>query len=269
MHKQINKYDYLSRINDCTHWHINPPKTLLCLCVVFYSLFVYTCVCVFLHIQSPLRECRSIRSGVSGLPYYCAPLVCVSAVLELLAVWRHNKPKTKKPKPKKNLWRVCSESKLSLVMITGMNESSHSCTEWRGCMGCIKSQDSFRKRVRMTYKDQISYDSVPPCMNKSRHTHEWVTSHTWTSQVTHMNESRHTHEWVKSHIWMSHVTHMGGWGGGEFGVLNACRVNRILKRKNMTVYNMKEQYWKGTYEFPRLSEAIDNEHLCASWPVSG
>jgi len=40
-------------------------------------------------------ECRSIRSGASGLPYYCAPLVCISVVIELLAVWRHNKPKTK------------------------------------------------------------------------------------------------------------------------------------------------------------------------------
>jgi len=74
---------------------INPPKLLLCLCVVFYSSFVYTCVCVFLHIQSPLRECSSIQSGAFGLPYYCAPLVCVSAVMELLAVWRHNKPKPK------------------------------------------------------------------------------------------------------------------------------------------------------------------------------
>ena len=42
-----------------------------------------------------MRECRSIRSGASGLPYDCAPLVCVSAVIEVLAVWRHNKPKTK------------------------------------------------------------------------------------------------------------------------------------------------------------------------------
>jgi len=46
-------------------------------------------------VQGPLRECRSIRSGASGLPYYCAPLVCVSEVIELLAVWRHNKPKPK------------------------------------------------------------------------------------------------------------------------------------------------------------------------------
>jgi len=48
------------------------------------------------HIQCPLREFRSIRSGASGLPYYCAPFVCVSDVIELLAVWRHNKPKTEK-----------------------------------------------------------------------------------------------------------------------------------------------------------------------------
>jgi len=27
---------------------------------------------------------------------HCTPLVCISAVIELLAVWRHNKPKTKK-----------------------------------------------------------------------------------------------------------------------------------------------------------------------------
>jgi len=56
---------------------------------------VYTCVCVFLDNQSPLWECHSLRSGASGLPYYCAPLVCISAVIGLLAVWRHNKPKTK------------------------------------------------------------------------------------------------------------------------------------------------------------------------------
>ena len=45
-------------------------------------------------------------------------------------------------------------------------------------------------------------------MHKSCHTHEWVMSHIWMSQVTHMNESCHTYEWVMLHIWMSHVTHM-------------------------------------------------------------
>jgi len=78
-------------------------------CFVLFLVCLYVCVCECLlhnnlrmytsnqysNIRGPLRECRSIRSGASGLPYYCAPLVCVSAVIELLAVWRHNKPKTK------------------------------------------------------------------------------------------------------------------------------------------------------------------------------
>jgi len=33
--------------------------------------------------------------GRFRLPYYCAPLVCVSDVIKLLVVWWHNKPKTK------------------------------------------------------------------------------------------------------------------------------------------------------------------------------
>ena len=35
-------------------------------------------------------------SGASGLPYYCTPFVCIPAVIGLLAVWRHNKPKKTK-----------------------------------------------------------------------------------------------------------------------------------------------------------------------------
>ena len=68
----------------------------VCGCVFCLFLFrLYICVCVYLQIQGPLRECRSIRPGVSGLPYYCAPLVCVPEVIGLLALWRHIKPKTK------------------------------------------------------------------------------------------------------------------------------------------------------------------------------
>jgi len=41
-------------------------------------------------VQGPLRECRSMRSGVSGLPYYCAPCVCVPDVIvvTVLVVWQ-------------------------------------------------------------------------------------------------------------------------------------------------------------------------------------
>jgi len=48
------------------------------------------------HVRGPLRECRSIRSGASGLPYYCTPLVCVSDVIDSLTMWRYNKPKNQK-----------------------------------------------------------------------------------------------------------------------------------------------------------------------------
>ena len=44
-------------------------------------------------VQCPLRECRSNRSGVSGLPYYGTPPLTVYAVLGGLAVWRHNNKK--------------------------------------------------------------------------------------------------------------------------------------------------------------------------------
>ena len=63
-------------------------------CLFFFCLYV--CVCLYFQIQGPLQECRSIRPGASGLPYYCTPRVCVPDVIALLAVWRHNKPKPKK-----------------------------------------------------------------------------------------------------------------------------------------------------------------------------
>ena len=93
------------------------------MCFVLFTVCLYICVCECLlqnnnhetkhqnstisqqheYVRGPLRECRSIRSGASGLlyycaplvPYYCTPLVCDSEVIESLAVWRHNKPKSK------------------------------------------------------------------------------------------------------------------------------------------------------------------------------
>ena len=64
----------------------------------------YSCV------RGPLRECRSIRSGASGLPYYCAPLVCFSEVIEFLTVWRYYKPKTKNHANGCN-WLLCEEDR--------------------------------------------------------------------------------------------------------------------------------------------------------------
>ena len=85
------------------------------MCFVLFIVCLYICVCECIlqnnnhktrhknntiskqhsYVRDPLRECRSIWSGASGLPYYCAPLVYVSDVIDSLAVWRHNKPKTK------------------------------------------------------------------------------------------------------------------------------------------------------------------------------
>ena len=94
---------------------IQNKSVILHLCFVLFIVCLYICVCELLlqknnhktkhknntpskqhsWVRGPLRECHSIRSCASGLPYYCAPFVCISVVIELLSVWRHNKSKTK------------------------------------------------------------------------------------------------------------------------------------------------------------------------------
>jgi len=97
------KYLYWT-ITKMLSWNIFTCKGTYMTDWVGRASFVYTCLCLFLHIKSPVRECRSIRSGASGLPYYCAPLVCVSEVIELLTVRCHNKPKTNNQKPTTVFW---------------------------------------------------------------------------------------------------------------------------------------------------------------------
>ena len=64
------------------------------MCSVLFFSCLYICVCVYLEMQVPSQECSSIRSGVCGSSYHCAPLLCIPAVIGVLAVWR---PKTKNP----------------------------------------------------------------------------------------------------------------------------------------------------------------------------
>jgi len=92
-------------------------STMTHLCFDLFLVCLYVCVCECLlrnnmrtytsnqysYVWSPLREYLLIQSGASGLPCYCAPLVCVSKVIELLTVWWHNKPKTQNQKPKTTL----------------------------------------------------------------------------------------------------------------------------------------------------------------------
>jgi len=62
-------------------------------------LFAYMCI----RMTSSPRSIAGVPSG-RALPGYpitaCTPLVLIPAVLEGLAVWRHNKPTTKKNVPK-------------------------------------------------------------------------------------------------------------------------------------------------------------------------
>jgi len=75
-------------------------KIHLCFVLLLVQVCVYVCVykCLlhnnmqmytsnqYSNVRGPWREYRSIRPGASGLPYYCAPVVCISVVIELLVV---------------------------------------------------------------------------------------------------------------------------------------------------------------------------------------
>jgi len=64
---------------------------------------------------------------------------------------------------------------------------------------------------RHTYEWVMSHTTrsrMSSCMHQRSCTYEWVMSRIWMSHVTRTNEPSHTYEWVMSHIWMSQVTHM-------------------------------------------------------------
>jgi len=95
----------ISRSN-ITFITIQNQSVLVHVCFVLFIVCLYICVCECLlqinnhktkhknnttskqhkYVRGPLQKCRSIRSGASGLPYYCAPLVRVSAVIDSLPV---------------------------------------------------------------------------------------------------------------------------------------------------------------------------------------
>ena len=69
------------------------PKLIYYYVFVFCSIprLLYRCMRISTSkqhscVRGPLQECRSIQSGASGLPSYCTPLVCISAVIGLLTV---------------------------------------------------------------------------------------------------------------------------------------------------------------------------------------
>ena len=69
-------------------------------CVFLYVIFVwllfcfYICVCVCVWIS--IAEVPFDSAGASGLPYYCAPRVCVPVVIGGLVVWWYKNPRSRK-----------------------------------------------------------------------------------------------------------------------------------------------------------------------------
>ena len=72
IHKHMNRNSYINNYN-------------LCLCVLFYSSFVYTCVCVFLHIQVRCGSAVRFGQALPGFLITAPPFVCVPDVLGALA----------------------------------------------------------------------------------------------------------------------------------------------------------------------------------------
>ena len=94
--------------NDIYVWiHWNSIETwllvfLVCLCVCVCKCLLHNNRRMYTsnqysYVWGPLRECHSIQSGASGLPYYCTPRVRISVVIGLLTAWWRNKQETKKP----------------------------------------------------------------------------------------------------------------------------------------------------------------------------
>jgi len=102
---------------DMTPININNQKNKSSVCFVLLFVCLYICVCECLpHNNHQTNHknnttCGSAyEPGGSGLPCYCAPPVCVPAVLGALAVWQFSTKKNKK-KENERVWseqhRVC------------------------------------------------------------------------------------------------------------------------------------------------------------------
>jgi len=95
--------------------------------------------------------------------------------------------------------------------VTHMNESCHT-YEWvmsHICAGDIC--DFVKAHIQTNLNASIShiplqtnhvswYDCIARQMDAPCRIYDRVTSHEWTSHVTRVNKSRHTHKWVTSHL---------------------------------------------------------------------
>ena len=76
------------------------------MCDLFYFSFVWLHVYVFA-IKSMVHRGSAFEPGASGLPYYCTPPVCVSDVIDALAVWRQNTKNRKLHLERKRKCKLC------------------------------------------------------------------------------------------------------------------------------------------------------------------
>jgi len=91
-------------------------------------------------------------------------------------------------------------------------------------------------------------------MDKSHHTHEWATSHlytshghTWMSHFTLINESCHTSQRVMPHIWTSHVTRINEHTY-ERVMSHECVMSHLWKRSSWASTNTSQSVCcKGVY----------------------
>jgi len=81
-----------NKINCCFGCVLFIHVACLWMCVLLYFSFVCPHVCAFAF-KSKVYCGSALGPGASGLPYYCTPLVCVPAVIGVLAVWRQNTQK--------------------------------------------------------------------------------------------------------------------------------------------------------------------------------
>ena len=78
-------------MNSCFGCVLFMHVACLWMCLLFYSCLVCIYVCAY-DSKSKVHCESALGPGTSGHPYYCAPLVCVPAVLGGLAVWKKTKP---------------------------------------------------------------------------------------------------------------------------------------------------------------------------------
>ena len=222
---------------------------------IYTYIYVYICIYIYIYVYIYIYICIYIYTYICVSHYCCAPThayVCwegdggggrivpalcsrrtLPSILSMLCIpvceytWLQN---TALHTHKSN-----TNHKLLQHTATHCNTLQHTATH----CNTLQHTATHCNTLHQLYTDALLWWAL--YINESRHTYEWVMSHTWMSRVTHMQqwanmneswqalqrllttESRHTYKWVMSHIFMSRVTHVDGWA-------NMNELRQALKR---------------------------------------